>query len=57
VIVDAMAKSVDLAEVLWECETRVFLLEVSDDLVDRRRDLQEERMVKEPDEAVKRQLK
>lgn len=57
IVVDAMTKSVDFAEVLREYETRVLLLEVGDDLVDRRRDLQEEGMVKELDETVERQLK
>ena len=57
IVVDAMTKSVDFAEVLREYETRVLLLKVGDDLVDRRRDLQEEGMIKELDETVERQLK
>jgi hypothetical protein len=57
VIVDAMAKSVDLTEVLWEYEARVLLLEVSNDLVDSRRNLQKEWMVQELDKAVKWKLK
>ena len=57
IVVDAMTKSVDFAKVLREYKTRVLLLEVGDDLVDRRRDLQEEGMFKELDETVKRQLK
>ena len=57
IVVDAMTKSIDFAEVLREYETRVLLLEVGDDLVDCRRDLQEEGMIKEFDETVERQLK
>lgn len=52
-----MAKSVDLTEVLWEYEARVLLLEVSNDLVDSRRNLQKEWMVQELDKAVKWKLK
>ena len=55
-IVDTVTESIDLAEVLRECETGVFTVEVGNDFVDSGRNFEEERVVDELSEAVEREL-
>lgn len=55
-VVDTVAEAIDLAEVLRECEIGVFTMKVGNDFVDSGRNFEEERVVDEFSEAVKREL-
>ena len=55
-VIDAMLKAIKFVEVVWQCEARVLLMKVSNDLVSCWRDLKEQWMVDKLGETVKWQL-
>jgi hypothetical protein len=55
-IIHAITETIDLVKIVRQCEIRVFLVEISDNLIDSRWHLKEERVINELDEAIEGKL-
>jgi hypothetical protein len=55
-IIHAITETIDLVKIVRQCEIRVFLVEISDNLIDSRWHLEEERVINELDEAIEGKL-